>query len=307
MRLTDYLLLKISFTMTINEKKQLTNYIKGLVRESLTEIDMPRWHNELYGINDEDYDEDFDDEDYDEEEEREPAFALHEDIKGSDLGGVFSTDDPKAAEAIRGDFYDYDDYVDSKYDRENFANLIDKRSKGEDAELKLHNYPNDINKDSRMEKDFLDNEKAESDRYERPYGDLDDIENQWQSDPDMESDDDDEIAGLDELRQLAESFARDSVRRILSEGKKKKKRKNKKEKTSSKDKTVVSQLNADGTNAAHYFYKLYGVENGTETEKAAARSKGYKKAKGKKNDTGVPYKFNSKERNRLSSLLTDRN
>ena len=41
--------------MTINEKKQLTNYIKGLVRESIQEVDMPKWHNELYGINDEDY------------------------------------------------------------------------------------------------------------------------------------------------------------------------------------------------------------------------------------------------------------
>lgn len=247
--------------MNINEKRQLSNYIKGLVREA---------------------------------------------IKGSDLGGVFSTDDPKAAEAIRGDFYDYDDYVDSKYDRENFANLIDKRANGEDAELGLKSGVRGDIHDRQMEKDVLDNEKAENDRYDRPFGDLDDTENIWSGDPDLESDDD-EIAGLNELRQLAESFARDSIRHILSEGKKKKKRKNKKEKTSSKDKTVVSQLNADGTNAAHYFYKLYGVENGTEAQKAAARSKGYKKAKGKKNDTGVPYKFNSRERNRLSSLLTDRN
>ena len=118
--------------------------------------------------------------------------------------------------------------------------------------------------------------------------------------------DDDEPAGLDELRQLAEGYARSAVKSILMKKKKKEKRKNKKEKTSSKDKTIVSQLNADGTNAAHYFYKLYGVENGTDAEKAAARSKGYKKAKGKKNDTGVPYKFTSKERNRLNSLLTDR-
>lgn len=297
--------------MTIKEKKQLTNYIKGLVRESLGEIDMSRWHNELYGINDEDYDEDFDDEE--DEEEAEPALALREAIKGSDLGGVFSTDDPKAASAVRDDV-DTDTYS-MMYGEdphnwetgEKLSNLIDRRAKGEDAELDLPNYPSDINKDYRTEKDVLDNEKAESDRYDRPFGDLDDTENMWNGDPDLESDDDDEeIAGLDELRRLAESYARDSVRSILSEGKKKKKRKNKKEKTSSKDKTVVSQLNADGTNAAHYFYKLYGVENGTEAEKASARSKGYKKAKGKKNDTGVPYKFNSKERNRLSSLLTDR-
>ena len=290
--------------MTINERKQLSNYIKGLVRESLGEIEMPSWHKELYGIGDEDWDdEDFDNEEED-DEEGEPAFALHEDIKGSDLGGVFSTDDPKAAEAIRGDFYDYDDYVDSKYGRENFANLIDKRSRGEDAELGLKSGVNGDIHDRQMEKDVLDNEKAENDRYDRPFGDLDDTENLWSGDPDLESDDD-EIAGLDELRRLAESYARQSVAQLLSEGKKKK-RKNKKEKTSSKDKTIVSQLNADGTNAAHYFYKLYGVENGTDAQKAAARSKGYKKAKGKKNDTGVPYKFSSKERNRLSSLLTDR-
>ena len=125
-----------------------------------------------------------------------------------------------------------------------------------------------------------------------------------------------DIAGLDELRNLCEGMARDAVSDILMEKKggkgwknhKKgsKKRKNKKEKTSSRDKTVVNKLNSDGTNAAHYFYKLYGVENGTEAEKASARSKGYKKAKGKKNDTGVPYKFTSKEKNRLNSLLTDR-
>lgn len=122
---------------------------------------------------------------------------------------------------------------------------------------------------------------------------------------DEDEEGDDNIAGLNELRKLTESMARESFAQILSE-EKKKKRKNKKEKSSSKDKTVVSKLNADGTNAAHYFYKLYGVENGTDAEKAAARSKGYKKAKGKKNDTGVPYKFSSKERNRLNSLLTDR-
>ena len=158
--------------MTIKEKKQLTNYIKGLVRESLGEIDMPRWHNELYGINDEDYDEDFDDEDYDEEEEREPAFALHEDIKGSDLGGVFSTDDPKAAAAVRSDTDFYDDWYgeswSSRKGREDLSNLIDKRAKGEDAELGLKNYPDSISRDRQMEKDVLDNEKAESDRYSRP-------------------------------------------------------------------------------------------------------------------------------------------
>lgn len=147
---------------------------------------------------------------------------------------------------------------------------------------------------------------------EKPYGVTDD-EYFGADDDEDEEDDDEEIAGLNELRQLTESMARDAVSEILMEkkggkkyNKKGSKRKNKKEKSSSRDKTVISKLNADGTNAAHYFYKLYGVENGTEAEKAAARSKGYKKAKGKKNDTGVPYKFTSKERNRLGSLLTDR-
>ena len=205
MLLSNYLLLKNSFTMTINEKKQLKNYIKGLIRESIGEMEsMPKFWNDAYG-------EDI------------------EDIDPEDEGF-------------------YDDKVEGYDD------------------------------------DFEGGDK--------PYND---------------EPDDDEIAGLNELRRLAESFARESVARLLSESKKKKgKRKNKKEKTSSKDKTVVSQLNADGTNAAHYFYKLYGVENGTDAQKASARSKGYKKAKGKKNDTGVPYKFTSKERNRLSSLLTDR-
>jgi hypothetical protein len=305
--------------MTINEKKQLSNYIKGLVRESLGEMDsMPNWWNDKYrskmDSDEEDMidldDESFDEADEHDDEEFEPAFSLSEEIKGSDLGGVFSTDDPKAAKAVRDDTDDYDDWYgeswSSKKGREDLSNLIDKRSRGEDAELELGNYPDSAVRDRQMEKDVLDNEKADSDRYDKPFGDLDDTENLWSGDPDLESDDD-EIAGLDELRQLAESYARQSVARILSESKKKKgKRKNKKEKTSSKDKTVVSQLNADGTNAAHYYYKLYGVENGTEAQKASARSKGYKKAKGKKNDTGVPYKFTSKERNRLSSLLTDR-
>lgn len=207
--------------MTINEKKQLSNYIKGLVRESLGEMDsMPNWWNDKYRSTMDSDDEDFDEEGHYDNE-----------LEGDEDFGGFS-----------------DDHM-------------------EDLDLG-------------------DDEKP-------VYAD---------------EPDDDEPAGLDELRQLAESYARQSVARILSESKKKKKgkRKNKKEKTSSKDKTVVSQLNADGTNAAHYYYKLYGVENGTEAQKASARSKGYKKAKGKKNDTGVPYKFTSKERNRLSSLLTDR-
>ena len=216
--------------MTINEKKQLSNYIKGLVRESLGEMDsMPSWWNEKYGPN------------------------MDSDYNDFEEDGHYN-DDIEEIPDERNDFWA--EMGDSKPGR----------------------------------------------HYEGP--DVDGNDDPVYAD----GPDDDEPAGLDELRQLAESYARQSIARILSESKKNNgKRKNKKEKTSSKDKTVVSQLNADGTNAAHYFYKLYGVENGTEAQKAAARSKGYKKAKGKKNDTGVPYKFSSKERNRLNSLLTDRN
>ena len=215
--------------MTINEKKQLSNYIKGLIRESLGEMDsMPSWWNDKYRST-----MDLDDESFEEDGH-------------------------------------YDDDIEEIPDEHNdFWEEMGKSQPGR--------------------------------HYEGPDVDGND-DPVYADEPD-----DDEPAGLDELRQLAESYARQSVAHILSENKKKKgKRKNKKEKTSSKDKTVVSQLNADGTNAAHYYYKLYGVENGTEAQKASARSKGYKKAKGKKNDTGVPYKFTSKERNRLSSLLTDR-
>ena len=218
--------------MTINEKKQLSDYIKGLVRESLGEMDgMPNWWNNQYG----------------------PAADL-----------------------------DDDSFEEGHYDDEIEDYFVDDPKPGDEAELDAD--PNwEPKRDWPMKGSDIKNDPID----------------------DEEEEEDDEPAGLDELRRLAESYARESVAQILSESKKKK-RKNKKEKTSSKDKTIVSQLNADGTNAAHYYYKLYGVENGTEAQKAAARSKGYKKAKGKKNDTGVPYKFSSKERNRLSSLLTDR-
>lgn len=229
--------------MTINEKSQLSEYIKGLVRESVGEMYGDSFRSSAakpYGVSDEEY---FGDEWQDE----------------------LSDDE------------DTDEYP-----------VIDDPKPGDEAEL-------DANPNWKPKSDWpMKGSTAKDDPI----------------------DDDDEIAGLNELRKLCEGMAREAVSNMLTEKKggkgwknhKKgsKKRKNKKEKTSSKDKTVISKLNADGTNAAHYFYKLYGVENGTEAEKAAARSKGYKKAKGKKNDTGVPYKFTSKERNRLGSLLTDR-
>ena len=177
--------------MTINEKKQLSDYIKGLVRESLGEIDMPRWHNELYGVNDEDYEEG----QYDDEIE------------------------------------DDEDFADRVSDNEDFA----------------------------------------------------------------------------ELRALTESIARKAVSTYINEASKKDSGKRTgekgKEKTSSRGKTVLAKLKSPGTNAAAYFYKLFGSK--TNAQKAADRSLGYKKLNGKKNSSGVPYKFTSKEINRLNSLLSN--
>lgn len=218
--------------MTINEKKQLTSYIKNLVRESISG-ELPRDFNDAYGP--------------------------HADLDDENEEGFHDGDMDDEAE----DF----DFTDEPDTHNDFWEEMGKSQPGR--------------------------------HYEGPDIDGND-------DPGYDDDEMDNIAGINELRALTESMARSAVKSILAEKRKNGKRKNKKEKTSSKDKTVVNKLNADGTNAAHYYYKLYGVENGTEAEKAAARSKGYKKAKGKKNDTGVPYKFSSKEKNRLSSLLTDR-
>lgn len=261
MLLMYYLCRKISFIMTLNEKKQLTNYIKGLVRES---FNAARPYDEFGGSAPkvlQIY----------KDMHPEGVIAINpEAAKGDPNRKVFIPAD--AIKIWKEDYVaigqaDYDEYCaapEEEYDDNGIADDMRQDDEwGPDGSI------------------YDDNEEMDNDK--------------------------NEVAGLNELRQLAESMAREAVAGILSESKKKKgKRKNKKEKSSSKDKTVVSKLNADGTNAAHYYYKLYGVENGTEAEKAAARSKGYKKAKGKKNDTGVPYKFTSKERNRLGSLLTDR-
>ena len=200
--------------MTLNERKQLTNYIKGLVRESISG-EMPTRYKKYYG--DEDFDEDeFEFED-DEDETPDTTNEFWEEMGKEQPGRTFEGPDVTATD--------------------------------------------DVN------------------------------------------DDKDGIAGLDELRKITESMARNAVSKVLSETKKKK---SKSKKKPNMGKTIATKLNSDGVNAAHYYYKLYGVENGTDAEKASARSKGYKKAKGKKNDSGVPYKFTSKEANSLNSMLTDK-
>lgn len=201
--------------MTLNERKQLTNYIKGLVRESISG-EMPAWYKKYYG--DEDFDEDEFEDDY-EDETTDATNEFWEEMGKEQPGRTFEGPDVTATDDV----------------------------------------------------DIIDDE-------------------------------DDEIAGINELRKMTESMARNAVLKVLSEAKKKSKSKKK----ANMGKTIATKLNSDGVNAAHYYYKLYGVENGTDAEKASARSKGYKKAKGKKNDSGVPYKFTSKEANSLNSMLTDK-
>ena len=246
--------------MTLNEKRQLTNYIKGLVRESINEFDPRRPYEEWGGSS--------------------PKMLR-----------VYKDEYPKGATVINPEVEKGDP------NRKVFIPKEAIKIWREDYVAVTQDVYNEYCLGSAEEKETDDefNELSDSDNVEN-------IENN-------------EPAGINELRRLTEGMAREVVANILFEKKggkgwkkpaKGKKRKSKKEKSSSRDKTVISALNNDGTNAAHYYYKLYGVENGTEIEKAAARSKGYKKAKGKKNDTGVPYKFSSKEKNRLTSLLTDR-
>jgi hypothetical protein len=302
---TNYLYLKNSFTMTINEKKQLTNYIKGLVRESIEdrypkdsnwekEMSPEEIHKALW--------DGWDEQDKRRKEaEKQWREAFPEDFNGKKKpkknGKLIKlTKKNNSNEGLDESIEKLKTYI---------RGVVKESIAGEMPRHYTDSFGPHADLDDESEEGFYDDE-PESTRF---YTE-DDFLNHGGS-PDFiegdDEDDDDDIAGLNELRKLTESMARNAMIDILSEAKKKKKkRKNKKEKSSSRDKTVMSKLNADGTNAAHYYYKLYGVENGTEAEKAAARSKGYKKAKGKKNDTGVPYKFSSKEKNRLNSLLTDR-
>lgn len=133
------------------------------------------------------------------------------------LNGVFSTDDPKAADAVRNDFDAYDAYYGegsgTKKNREDLANLIDKRANGEDAELDLPNY-------NRFEMDDeLGDRKEEAEMYEKnPEGE----ENLLVGDPNLEEPDiepyemyEDKQVRLNEA-QLRE-FVSYSVSRLLKE------------------------------------------------------------------------------------------
>jgi hypothetical protein len=106
-------------------------------------------------------------------------------------------------------------------------------------------------------------------------------------------------------------MAREAVASILAEkkgagwknkGGKKSGKSSSPKKKSSSEKTLMDRLNSNGVNAAHYYYKLYGAKS--DAEKAAARSLGYKKAKGEKTpDKKSNYRFTPKERNKLNAML----
>lgn len=158
-------------------------------------------------------------------------------------------------------------------------------------------------------RESIDNFKEEDIPVDDAQFDEGETGDEAEDEPDTEVDSS-EIAGLNELRGLCENIARRAAKHYLAEAKKKKggakKKKGAKKKTG-KESATLQKLKAPGTNAADYFYRLYGVENGTDAEKASARSKGYKKMKGRVNKTtGARYRFSSKELNRLGSLLTDK-
>lgn len=98
----------------------------------------------------------------------------------------------------------------------------------------------------------------------------------------------------------------ESIRKIaLSEGKKQKKEEDKKGKGENKEKNarrteVYKDLKKDGVNTAQYAYKLY-----PNKDEASARGLFMKKLNHDLNDNGYPYQFNSKEINRLYSMLSN--
>lgn len=157
-------------------------------------------------------------------------------------------------------------------------------------------------------RESIDNFKKEDIPADDAQFDGDEAQDEAEDEPDTEVDSS-EVAGLSELRSLCENIARRAAKHYLAEAKKKggaKKKKGAKKKTG-KESATLQKLKAPGTNAADYFYRLYGVKNGTDAQKASARSKGYKKMKGRVNKTtGARYRFSSKELNRLGSLLTDK-
>ena len=159
-------------------------------------------------------------------------------------------------------------------------------------EKRLRNYINGLVRESIMEKFDDSNDKMFDESGKDEFG---------EEEPDE----------LDELRRLCEGFARKAVINERRRGgwKGTKKGKNREKGTDAsgfkqRENAIVATLNDEGTNAAPYFYKLYGAKS--KKDKATARGLGYKKAKHKKNDKGDTYRFNPHEINTLYALLNDR-
>lgn len=65
----------------------------------------------------------------------------------------------------------------------------------------------------KMARDEFGNEEEESQRYEKPFGDMDDVENQWEDEPGYEENDDDDIAGINEGKI---SLSEEGLRKLVS-------------------------------------------------------------------------------------------
>ena len=261
--------------MTIKEERQLRNYIKGLIRESISE---EMWD---YQPIDKQVSENPDVYDYDPRLVDEIMSIAVPELQGVDQEEI-RTEVEDALKRYMDEYYDDDPDINPNNelwdDVKSIADSVVSSLKGAQGDSPA-GLPGD-------------------DEITSPY------------------EDEDDKGMMARLHYMMEGMARDAVRAYLNEGKKKKgskkttrskdgKKKGSKDKTSSSEKTIVSRLNNDAVNSAHYFYKLYGVEDGTDDEKAAARSLGYKKAKGKKlPGKNGHYKFSSKERNRLNAMLT---
>lgn len=127
-------------------------------------------------------------------------------------GGAFSMDSPLGQE-IKDHAQKYTRPGEDWLDREKWEDTWMSRDDGND-------------KRDRFAMDEFGDEKADSGRFDKPFGEFDDeIENQWDDEPGYADEpDDDEIAGIDEDRKIKlnekqlREFVSYSVSRLLKEG-----------------------------------------------------------------------------------------
>lgn len=107
------------------------------------------------------------------------------------------------------------------------------------------------------------------------------------------------IAEQRRIHQI-DSIINESVEKVLNEKKGKKKKKTGKKKPDiARSAEVYKTLKKDGINTAEFAYRLY-----PRKKKNSARGIFAKKLNHALNSNKVPYKFNSKEVNRLYSMLS---